>query len=476
VSATPQDVWSQIDTGGASDQPKDIWANLDKPSGPTVTPSPKQVTPFFTQIGHAAEDLAGSTAHAAGNLVDIATGTTPGKGSHAEAWSQFAQHEPDYTGEPYDIKEQVRQGLPKIDPYNVIPKGPAQDTARMYVPQFLEGASTVAGLGGAVKGAMGRSAAQASAGALEEGHPLTAAAQSEIDQMQTHAATASAAGVDLPPREVSPAQAFANNAARQDLSLPKNAPITSGLIDAAQEQNVSPAYKAVEKVPEFQLGPGYQDAISKVKLDKIDPEFRPPTSGTMTGEEAVDSSKQLRSVARGLYQDADNFNLTSVQQNQARTAAQAHYQAAKAVEGGFREAATAQDAANTAAGTPTTAGADAADAWDQARIYNAKAETWRGALDGAGNVIAPKIKKLLNDEPITGPMKDVASVAAQYPELFRGTRLQTPTEGVVKRGIRAVAPLAGAAIGAHAAGTLGSMGGAALGEYAANKALGTPYR
>jgi len=474
VSATPQDVWSQIDTSGASDQPKDIWANLDKPT--VADTKPKQVTPLFTQLGHAGEDIAGGAAHAAGNLVDIATGTAPGVGSHATTWSAPFQHEPDYTGEPYDIKEQVRQGLPKIDPYNVVPKGPAQDTARMYMPQFLEGASTVAGVGGAVEGAVGRSAARGAAGALEQGHQLTSAAQSEIDQMQTHASTASAAGVDLPPREISPAQAYANNAARQDLNLPKNAPVTDGLIDAAQKQNVAPAYEAASNVPKFELGPGYQDAISKVKLDKIDPEWRPPTNGTMTGQQAVDSSKQLRSIARGLYQDADNYNLTSVQQNQARTAAQAHYQAAKAVEGGFREAVTADDAAKTAAGTPTTAGADTADAWDQARVYNAKAETWRGALDGAGNVIAPKIKKLLNDEPITGPMKDVASVAAQYPELFRGTRLQTPTEGLIKRGVRAVAPMAGAAAGAHIAGPLGSMAGAGLAEYGVNKTLGTPYR
>jgi hypothetical protein len=315
--------------------------------------------------------------------------------------------------------------------------------------------------------------------AVEEGHPLSSAAQNEVDEMQEHAKGAEAAGVELPPRQVSPAQAYVNNAARQDLNLPKNAPVTDGLLNEAQKQNVSPAYEAVKNTPEFTLGPKYQDAIGKVDLNKIDPQWRPPTDGTMTGARAVELSSQLRSSARDLYQDADNYNLRSADRNSARQEAQAHYQGAKAVEGGFREAAETADAARsgeTGIDNVTTQ-TNIANNWDQARTYNAKVEAWRGALDGAGNVSGPKIKKLLNDEPVSGPMKEVGSVVAQYPELFRGTRLQTPTEGMLKRGIRAVAPMAGAAAGeAIAPGTLGSMGGAALGEYAANKALGTPYR
>jgi hypothetical protein len=315
--------------------------------------------------------------------------------------------------------------------------------------------------------------------AIEEAHPLSSAAQNELDEMQEHAKGAAAAGVELPPRQVSPAQAYVNNAARQDLNLPKNAPVTDGLLDAAQKQNVSPAYEAVKSTPAFELGPKYQEAIGKVDLSKIDPQWRPPTDGTMTGARSVELSSQLRSTARDLYQDADNYNLRSADRNAARQEAQAHYQAAKAVEGGFREAAETTDAARSAeTGIDNiTTRTDVANNWDQARTYNAKVEAWRGALDGAGNVSGPKIKKLLNDEPVSGPMKEVGSVVAQYPELFRGTRLQTPTEGLLKRGIRAVAPMAGAAAGeAIAPGTLGSMGGAALGEYAVNKTLGTPYR
>lgn len=294
--------------------------------------------------------------------------------------------------------------------------------------------------------------------AIEQGHPLTKAAQSEIEEMETHAKAAEAAGVTLPPRQVTAAQGYANNGARRDLGLPQNAPITDGLLDAAKKQNVTPAYQAAKAVPDYSLGPKYQEALDKINLSKIDPEWRPPTTGTMSGERAVELSGQLRSVARGMYEDAGNMNLTYAQRAEARTAAQAHYQAAKAVEGGFREG----------AGNPQIA-----DAWDQARIYNAKTEAWRGALDGAGNVSGPKIKKLLADEPITGPMKEVASVVAQYPELFRSTRLQTPQEGMLKRGLRSMAPIAGAAAGeAIAPGSMGSMGGAALGEYTAQKFLG----
>jgi hypothetical protein len=456
------------------DNPDPFGAALAAHASSAGPPPPKTVTPFLTQIGHSAEDVGGMVAHSAGNLVDIATGTNPGPGSYADKFSGPFKHDPDYTGEPYDIKEQVRQGLPKVDPYKILPNGPFQDEVRTRVPEFMEGAAAVSGAGGVVGGMAERSAASDAAAALEQGHPLTSAAEAETADMQTHANAAEAAGVKLPPREVSPAQAYVNNAARRDLNLPQNAPVTDGLLDAANKQNVSPAYEAAKDTPEFQLGPKYQKAISGIDLSKIDPEWQPPTDGTMDGSRAVELSGQLRSVARGMYEDASNPNLTYAQRTEARQGAQAHYQAAKAVEGGFREAATTNDAAQSAAtGTPTTAATDVADAWDKARVYKAKVEAWRGALDGAGNVSGPKIKKLLADEPVSGPMKEVGSVVAQYPELFRGTRLQTPPEGMLKKGARAIAPIAGAAIGeALVPGTLGAMGGSALGEYAAQRFLG----
>lgn len=433
----------------------------------------REVTPFTTQMYHGLEDTAGGFAHLAGNLADIATGTNP-KGGYAERWSAPFQHEEDYVGEP-DVKEQVRAGLPKIDPYNAIPAGPLQDTMRERVPQFTEGVSTVVpGIAGV--GVRLASAAEArAAAAIEDSHPLSAAAKSEASDMQTHATAAEQAGVTLPPREVSPAQAYVNDAARRDLNLPKNAPVTDGMLDAAKKQNVSPAYEAVKKTPAYELGPQYQEAIGKVDTAQIDPKWRPPTDGTMTGARAVELSGQLRSVARGMYDDAENMNLTYAQRQAAREQAQAHYQAAKAVEGGFREGATAADAAKSAAtGVQTNAGATLADNWDKARVYNAKTEAWRGALDGAGNVSGPKIKKLLNDEPVSGPMKEVGSVVAQYPELFRSTRLQTPQPGIIKRGAAAAAPMVGAGVGGFVGGPGGAMVGEHVGRVVGGKIVGGP--
>lgn len=440
-------------------------------SGPA--PAPKSVTPFLTQIGHSAEDVAGGFAHSAGNLVDIATGTNPGPGSYAEKFSGPFKHEPDYQGEPYDVKEQIRQGLPKVDPYKILPNGPFQDEMRTRVPEFLEGATAVSGAGGIAGGMAERSAAADAASALEQGHPLTSAAQSEIDDMQTHANAAEAAGVNLPPREVSPAQQYVNNAARRDLNLPQNAPVTPGLLEAARKQNVSPAYEAAKNVPEFQLGSKYLDAIKNVDLDKIDPSMKPPTAGTMTGQQAVELSQNLRHEASSWWDYAQGSGGPP-----ARATAKAYTAAYKAVESGFREGATSADAAaSEAKGSPVRDNTAIADNWDAARKYAAKTYAWEDTLDGAGNAAGPKVKKLmLQGEPISGPMKEAASVVAQYPELFRGTRLQTPQEGLIKRGVRAVAPMAGAAVGAHLAGPLGSMAGSALGEVGAQKFLGPTGR
>lgn len=261
-------------------------------------------------------------------------------------------------------------------------------------------------------------------------HPLAYMANSERAELQSHADALEGAGVKLPPRELTPQQEWVNNQAAADLKLPHGAPITDGMIDAGKKQYVSPAYEAAKAVPEYNLGPQYQNAIGKVDLSKIDPEFRPMTSGKMDGAAAVELSGQLRSVARGLNEDADNPNLTYAVRQEARATAKAHYDAAKAVEAGFRE------------GSGQT---QIADNWDAARVYNAKAEAWRGSIDGAGNVAAPKIKRLLGDEPITGPMKTVASAAAQYPDLFKSTRLNVPKESAFKKGAKVLAPALGAA-------------------------------
>jgi len=405
--------------------------------GPPPVPTPKQKTSLGMSAVHAGADIIGGMAHAAGNLVDIATGTSPGPGSYAERFSGPFQHEPDYEGDYVDPKEQARRALPKINPYDILPQGPFRETVEERLPQAAEGIGTVLTLGGIAKG-LAENAAPAE---IEQGHPLTQAAQNEAAEMDTYAKAAEDAGVKLPPREVTPAQQYVDNAARRDLNLPKNAPVTSGLLEQARKTYVQPAYEAAKAVPEYELGPAYQNAINGVDLSKIEPELRPPVSGTMSGEEAVRLSQSLRHEANAWYDYADGAGGPA-----AKATAKAYRDAYKAVEAGFKE------------------GADpaVAKAWTDARTYAAKTYAWEDSLDGAGHAAGPKIRKLLQTgEPISGPMKEAASVVAQYPELFRSTRLATPAPGLARRGAAALSPMAGAGVG----GWLGGPGGAMVGEH-----------
>jgi hypothetical protein len=263
---------------------------------------------------------------------------------------------------------------------------------------------------------------------IEAGHPLTTAAQAEADRMSGHVSAAKTQGLDLSPREVSPAQSYVDNAARRDLGLPGNSPVTSGVLDAADKLNVSPHYSAAQK-------------------------FAP---------DLVQASQQGRSVARGLFDDASNMNLTFAQRQAARTEAQASYQTAKDAEAEFRAKATE-------AGQP-----ELADNWDTARVYKAKLETWRDALQGGveGHVNGLKIRKLgLADEPLSGAQAEAASVAAQHPEQFR-SGLIPPKPSLLKKGIAVAAPMAGAGLGGFVGGGTGAMAGEAAGRYVGEKVLG----
>jgi len=362
------------------------------------------------------KQLVGGAAHGVGTLVDVATGTPPGQGSHAEEFaSNFATEPTLQDEEQRQLKEKVSKG------YDVaFGRGPLATTLKERLPQAAEAISTVtAPLG--LKGAKVDTA-------IQQGHPLSAAAQAEADRMQGHISTAKSQGLDLSPREVSPAQTYVDNAARRDLNLPGNSPVTSGILDAADKSNVSPHYAAAQK---------------------FDPQL-------------VEASQQGRSVARGLYEDADNMNLTFAQRSAARKEAQTNYQAAKDAEAQFRAKATA-------AGHP-----ELADNWDAARVYKAKLETWRDALQGGveGHVNGLRIRKLgLADEPLSGAQAEAASVAAQHPDQFTsGVAAQRP--GPIGRLIKKAAPVAGAAIGgAVAPGVIGPMVGAELAGSLADRVI-----
>lgn len=341
------------------------------------------------------------------------------------------------------------------------PKNP--DLAALHTGAEVLGPGIFAEAGNA---AIENAAVPRGAGPIEEGHPLTVAAKAEAGKLQAATDAAQEYGLTLPPREVSLPQQYVDDAARRDLNLPAGAPITSGLLDAARTKNVGPAYNAARQVPEFTTGPKYKAAISGVDLSKIDPIevtaadgtvrqiSPPPPGGTLNGADAVELSRGLRNEASQWSDYADRSGDPTASRTAARYRA-----AAKAVEAGFREGVTAQ-------GQPQIA-----DNWDAARTYAAKTYAWEDTLDGAGHASGPKVAKLQRaGEPVTGPMQEAASVVAQYPELFRSTRLATPQPGLIKRGAAALAPAAGAAAGSLL-GPPGAIAGELAGRALADRIL-----
>lgn len=459
------DVWSGLETDQNA-QPTDVWKHLESgaATAPEAEAQPNKVPGLGTQLFHVGEDLIGGAVHQIGNLADIVTGTPPGKGSYAAGLSAPFQHPADY--EQPELKQQMMAGKPRLT-YDSVFSQPLADTLKERVPQALEGAATVAGAGNFLRptGEL--------EGAVEEGHPLTDVAKAEASKIEGPRAVAQESGVPLTPRQITPAQRFINNAANHDLDLPKNSPVTSDMIDAGIAKNVSPAWEDVRATPPYQVDqlPKYQAAIGKVDLEQIEPEYRPPTSGPVSGEQVADLSPQLRSIARGQFDDANNPNFTYAQRQAFRKSAQAHYQAAKALEGSYGENESLANAARDADGNITAPGeTPKADAWQQARVYQAKAESWRSALDGAGNVIGAKIKKnLLSDEPMSADMEQAARVVASDQEMFKSSRISTPPEGATKKIFKTVAPMAGALAGSMLPFPGGPEIGAGVTQWLSNK-------
>jgi hypothetical protein len=290
--------------------------------------------------------------------------------------------------------------------------------------------------------------------AIQESHPLTAVAKQEQAALDAHAQAASDAGVET--REVTPANRYFNNLANKNLQNPTNAPVTHGMIDAAEEAKSSPAYRAVDNTPAYDLGPQYQSAIKSIDMQQIDPKFRPPLGGQMSGAEADNLSKNLRDRARGFYDDASNNARYNTDERVAfKDKADNYYAAAKTVEAAFRE------------GSGDT---QLADSWDAARRFHAQAEAWRSTIDNAGNVNPTKIRRVLGDE--SSPEMQQAAANADRLQ----TRASTQSPGLIKRVVGAGLPVAGAALGNMIApGHFGAAGGAALGELAAEK-LTSPRR
>jgi hypothetical protein len=419
----------------------------DKSSSNTSISSNK-ASGVGTQLLHAGEDILGGIAHQAGNLVDVATMTSPGAGSYAEKFSKPFQHDPDY--EAPDVKEQVRLAASKLTDQPFM-QGPLGETLAERVPQALEAAGTVASAGSLVKGGGVSTEAEEAAP-----HPLQGVADAESARISQAVQRGRAAGMDLPDRQISPTQGAANQIVRQEFDMPDGAPITPKMLDAVRQENYAPGYQAVERIPKVQLGSAYEDDIGNVDLSAIKDKYQPPPGGSITGARAVELSKYLREKASAYFQEG---TVDGTEKGQA------HWDAAQAVEDAVERRLKATGQAQTATD------------WDNARVGYAKTYSVQSALDGAGNVVVPKLKsQLIRGKPLSGGLEDLATMGAVNPEAFRAAP-QRPTPSLFRRAAAQAAPVAGAAAGGWLGGQLGvpglgATGGAALGQNVGEQLLG----
>jgi hypothetical protein len=282
-------------------------------------------------------------------------------------------------------------------------------------------------------------------------HPLQAVADAEASRISGSLAAGRAKGITLPDRTVSPNQTAANGIVQEELNLPPGSPITPKVLDAARQQFGSPGYQAVEQIPKIKLGSAYENDIANVDTSQIKDKFQPPDGGSITGARAVELSKYLREKA------TDYFKEGTVEANEK---GQAHWDAAQAIEDAVERRLNA------------TGQGQVADAWDAARTYYAKTYSVQSALDGAGNVVVPKLKtQLIKGKPLSGGLEDLATMGATNPEAFKTTP-QAPQAGLIKRITAGVAPSAGATLGAVIGGGPGALAGELAGKKFGQKLLG----
>lgn len=299
-------------------------------------------------------------------------------------------------------------------------------------------------------------------------HPLAAAAQSETQRLADIKTRGEAAGLQLPEGGSTAQHAeaavnnqpVANSVVRNELGLPDNAPLTigpKGMLATGRKTYAGPAYQAIENIPSIPLGPKYQADIADIDLDQIAPKYRPPTDGDMSGEDAVDLSKELRARAIKYDKIASSGLPGSVE---AGDLADTHRAAAEAVEDAVQDHLTS-------IGQP-----EAAQAWDDARVYTAKSYSAEHALsNGSGNVQVSDLKTQLfkNKKPLSDGLEDLATLGAQYPQAFKLTLPSAATPGFMRRAGAAVAPYVGGLIGG-AGGTLAAgPAGAGVGAFTGSK-------
>jgi hypothetical protein len=394
---------------------------------------------------NAVKALAGGVAHGVGTLVDVATGTSPGPGSHAEAFAK------PFATPPYaqDIAEQdVPQGISKA--YDRIAgTGPLATTLKERVPQAAEAIGTVTGAGSFVKGVIAKAPMEVAA----EPHPLQGVADLEAQKLTQVDQRLAQQGFALPSdRQISPIVRQSNNVVAKDLNLPKDAPLTEGMIESGIKANALPAYAEVRKIAPWEASPAYETDAKGINLDLIDKDIRPPAAGNLDGPETVRLSQSLRNASRDYWK-----SYASNPDPATKKIAMAHDAAAEAVENEFER---------HVADVPGLS-----DSWDAARTYVAKAKNVEAALDGAGNVRPTMLKsQMLKGKPLSGGVQDLAVAAAKYPDYFKTTPMMPPQVGLTRRIAAKFATPAATAIGGTIGGTAGfPTTGAVLGNEAGAK-------
>lgn len=301
---------------------------------------------------------------------------------------------------------------------------------------------------------------------LDEPHPLAEAAKQEGARLEGIKQRATAAGFDLPEggsgaRHAKAAitnQPLANEAARQELMLPDDAPLTPQLLDKARSHYASPAYKAIEQQEAIPLGAAYKAEMES--LGDIPAEFsdklKPPEIGAMiSGKEAVNLSRKFRYRANQYDKQAMLSGSP-----EASDLAELHRGAAEAIEEAVKQH------------LDSSGNGQLAQDWDNARVYVAKTYSVQNALDGAGNVKVTDLKRqLLKNKPLSGKLEMLANLGAQYPEAFRLTPASGPKPGLVRRATAAVIPHAATAAGAGLGSAIGFPGAGAVAGRAVGESL-----
>ena len=292
---------------------------------------------------------------------------------------------------------------------------------------------------------------------IQQGHPLSEAAQGEADRLDQIRARGEAAGLEIAPRNPSAQVQIVNAIGRDELKLPANAPLTDKMIDIAERHYVSPAYEAIRNEPAVTLDKTYSENMART-VGESDAEFlpknQPPSGGTISGSDAINSLKRLQQRARAQY---GSYKISK--NPDALSQAQLYDDAAEELQDAMERSFTADGKG------------DLVSNLQAARVYNAKAESVRHALDGGGNIRATDLgQQLRRRVPLSGGLEDIATLAREAPDAF-STQPARPAPGVMRRAAAFAAPPGGALLGGLMGGPFGGLVGEEAGRNLAQRLI-----